>query len=84
MTGAAGSGSGSDASAGGRPPLVVIDGDASPEEVAAILAALATSGPPAGMPSSPVRHHGWASHERAAGAPRRPGPTAWRASSLPG
>ncbi|CCH79277.1 conserved hypothetical protein [Nostocoides japonicum T1-X7] len=67
-----------------RPPLVVIDGSATDEEVAALLAVLAaSSGSAADTSHAPARHTSWASRERGAGAPRRPGPTAWRSSALP-
>ena len=66
-----------------RPPLRRVRGDATPEEVAALLAVLsAASG---GDERSAPRHTSqWASRERAVRRPLRPGRGAWRASSWPG
>ena len=61
----------------------LVRGDATPEEVAALLAVLsAASGGdevPAPRPTSQ-----WASRERAVRRPLSPGRGAWRASSWPG
>jgi hypothetical protein len=67
-----------------RPPLFAIKGDATPQEVAALVAVLQgiaasaagseTSGPP---PSQ------WASPRRAVRRPLSAGPGGWRASALP-
>lgn len=63
-----------------RPPLRLVRGDATPEEVAAVLAVLsAVSG---GAPEPAPRHTSqWASRERAVRRPLSPGPGAWRASA---
>ncbi|MGH3445408.1 MAG: acyl-CoA carboxylase subunit epsilon [Nocardioidaceae bacterium] len=60
------------------PPLFVVDGDASAEEVAAltaVLTAMAASAAPRGQPPPSQ----WASPARLLAA----GPGAWRASALP-
>jgi Acyl-CoA carboxylase epsilon subunit len=68
-----------------NPPLFVVKGDASPEEVAAlvvVLQALASAG--ATRSSQPPPRPEWSAPRRLmAGATPRPGPGAWRASSLP-
>ena len=64
----------------GPPPLRLVRGDATPEEVAAVLAVLsAVSGE---APEAAPRHTSqWASRERAVRRPLHPGPGAWRASA---
>ena len=65
-----------------RPPLRLVRGDASPEEVAAILAVLSAAS--AGAPEPARRHTGaWTSRERTVRRPLSPGPGAWRASAWP-
>lgn len=61
-------------------PLRLVRGDATPEEVAAVMAVLsAVSGE---APEPAPRHTSqWASRERAVRRPLTPGPGAWRASS---
>jgi hypothetical protein len=71
----------------GRPVLRVIRGDATPEEVAALVAALMTRasgpvGPPAPEPSRPVRS-AWSDGARRLRTPIHPAPGAWRRSALP-
>jgi hypothetical protein len=66
-----------------RPPLFLIKGDASPEEVAAltaVLQGLAAAGatPPPARPRSE-----WASPHRKVRTPLAPGPGGWRASAMP-
>jgi hypothetical protein len=62
------------------PPLRLVRGDASPEEIAALLAVLsAASG--GQEPAAPRRTSVWASRERLVRRPLRPGPGAWRASA---
>ncbi|MGI8328697.1 acyl-CoA carboxylase subunit epsilon [Actinomadura scrupuli] len=68
-----------------RPFLQVVRGDATPEEIAALVAVLAAraaaaapTGPPARRPSE------WARRARLVRRPVAPGPGAWRASGLPG
>ena len=65
------------------PPLRLVRGDASPEEVAALLTVLsAISG---GADEPDTRHTSqWASRERALRRPTSPGRGGWRASALPG
>jgi hypothetical protein len=65
-------------------PLLVIRGEATDEEVAALVAvvqglaaAAGTAAPPAPRPSS------WAAPARRLRAAHHPGPGAWRASGLP-
>ena len=65
-----------------KPPLFAIKGDASPEEVAALVAVLqgiaASAVPPARRPRSQ-----WASPGRAVRSPLATGPGGWRSSGLP-
>jgi hypothetical protein len=74
--------------AGDRPALVVIRGDASPEEVAALVVVLqaATAASPAPVGSSRRQPPQWSAHRRrvrgAASVPPA-GPGGWRASALP-
>lgn len=65
-----------------RRPLKLVRGDATPEEVAALLAVLsAASG---GVEAPAPRHTSqWASPERAVRRPLTPGRGAWRASAWP-
>jgi hypothetical protein len=65
-----------------RPPLRLVRGDATPEEVAALVAVLsAASG---GEPEVAPRHTSqWASRERAVRQPVSPGRGGWRASAFP-
>ena len=67
------------------PVLRVIRGDATPEEIAAVIAvllaraaAVADAAPAAPRPSA------WADRGRLVRRPRFPGPDAWRRSALPG
>jgi hypothetical protein len=62
------------------PVLRVLDDDATPEEVAALVAVLSSlqSAPAPEKPRSL-----WASRQRRTRAVLRPGPGAWRASGLP-
>ena len=65
-----------------RPALRVVRGDATPEEVAALVAVLTAVS--AGAPEPAPRHTSrWSSPERALRRPLSPGPGAWRASSWP-
>jgi hypothetical protein len=66
-----------------RPVLRVVRGDATPEEIAALVAVLLTrpadvSPPPWPTPSA------WADRGRLLRRPLFPGPDAWRRSALPG
>ena len=65
-----------------RRPLRLVRGDATPEEVAAVMAVL--SAVSAEAPEPAPRHTSqWASRERAVRRPLSPGPGAWRASTWP-
>ena len=62
-----------------RRPLRLLRGEATPEEVAAVVAVL--SAVSEGTPQPAPRHTSqWASRERAVRRPLSPGPGAWRAS----
>src|SRR5699024_781836 len=65
----------------GRPALRVLSGDATPEELATIVAVLAAAGGTAEPP--PARRSLWADSARVPGSRLAPGPGAWRASALP-
>lgn len=67
----------------GRPVLRVIRGDATPEEVAALLAVVTAraAAAPQGRPRPPAA---WNDRGRVLRAPAPPGPGAWRASAWPG
>ena len=69
----------------GRPVLRVIRGDATPEEIAAVIAVLlARSGAPDAAPAAAPRPSAWADRGRLVRRPVFPGPDAWRRSALPG
>lgn len=65
-----------------RPPLFAVKGDATPEEVAALVAVLqgiaASAAPPAAEPRSE-----WSAHHRKARPSLHAGPGGWRSSSMP-
>lgn len=63
-----------------RTPLRLVRGDATPEEVAAVMAVLSAV---AGEAPEPTTRHTsqWASPARAVRQPLQPGPGAWRASA---
>ena len=68
-----------------RPVLRVIRGDATPEEIAAVVAALlsraaASDAPPPARPAPSA----WSDRSRLLRRPVHPGPDAWRRSALPG
>jgi hypothetical protein len=58
-----------------------VNPDATPEEVAAVVAVFAALQSPA--QPKPEPRSLWASHQRRTRAALRPGPGAWRASALP-
>ena len=63
-------------------PLIVIKGDATPEEVAAVVAVLqAASG--GGEAKAPALKSEWAAHHRKVRATYPHGPGGWRSSALP-
>ena len=64
------------------PVLRIVRGDATAEEVAALVAVVA--GLAAGAPAPPPRGAtGWRDRSRLVREPLRPGPGAWSASALP-
>ncbi|WP_106403502.1 acyl-CoA carboxylase subunit epsilon [Actinocorallia populi] len=66
-----------------RPFLQVVKGDATPEEIAALIAVVSARS--AGAPAAPARRpSAWTDRSRLVRRPLRPGPGAWRASALPG
>ena len=71
-----------DSTPSGPPPLRLVRGDATPEEVAALLAVLSAASGGAEAPAA--RHTSqWASRERGVRRPLQPGPGSWRASAWP-
>ena len=64
-----------------RPALRIVNQDATPEEVAAIVAVFSALGSTA--KPEPKSRSLWAARQRRTRAPLRPGPGAWRASALP-
>lgn len=63
-------------------PLRLVRGDATPEEIAALVAVLSAASA-AGDPAPPRPRSHWASRERAVRQPLAPGRGAWRASAFP-
>lgn len=63
------------------PTLRIINGDATPEEVAAVVAVLSSLGGSA--PPAPRRTPAWAAPHRLVRRTLPHGPGGWRASSLP-
>lgn len=70
---------------GTRPLLRVVRGDATPEEIAALVAVLAMRAGDDEAPR-PARsaQSTWSDRSRQLRGPLSPGPGAWRASALPG
>jgi acyl-CoA carboxylase epsilon subunit len=69
------------------PALRVVRGDATPEEIAALVAVLmARSGSASGAARLGVRpaRGAWSDRSRQLRRPLHPGPGAWRRSALPG
>jgi hypothetical protein len=67
-----------------RPVLRVVRGDATPEEIAAVVAVLlARSASDLGTPTRPAPS-AWADRSRLLRRPLFPRPDAWRRSALPG
>ncbi|MFC8501831.1 acyl-CoA carboxylase epsilon subunit [Pedococcus sp. NPDC057267] len=66
-----------------RTPLRLVRGDATPEEVAALLAVLSAAAGADDPPPAPRPVSRWASRERAVRRPLAPGQGAWRASGWP-
>lgn len=65
-----------------EPFLRVVRGDATPEEVAAIVTVLASLR--AAAPARPRRRPEWSHYRRGQRVTLRRGPGGWRASGLPG
>lgn len=64
-----------------RPPLRVVHGDATPEEIAAIVAVLAAAASgDAASPADGPRRSRWSSPATRLRVPARRGPGAWRAA----
>ena len=77
---------GPDRSAVPTTPLLVIKGDATDEEVAAIVAVLqgmAAANAATAAAAQPARVSSWASPQRGVRVAHHHGPGGWRASSLP-
>ena len=66
----------------GEPALRVVRGDATPEEIAALVAVLLSRPGDDEVPPVAVRS-AWADRSRQLRRPLRPGPGAWRRSALP-
>jgi Acyl-CoA carboxylase epsilon subunit len=70
---------------GSGPVLRVIRGDATPEEIAAVVAALLSRAAAADAPPPPrPAPSAWSDRSRLLRRPVHPGPDAWRRSALPG
>jgi hypothetical protein len=68
-----------------QPILRVVRGDATPEEIAALVAVLLARSADAGAPGQARSVSGsWADRSRQLRRPLSPGPGAWRRSALPG
>jgi Acyl-CoA carboxylase epsilon subunit len=68
-----------------RPPVLrVIRGDATPEEIAAVVAALLSRAAVSDAPPPRPAPSAWADRSRLLRRPLHPGPDAWRRSALPG
>jgi hypothetical protein len=65
-----------------QPVLRVVKGDATPEEMAALVAVIASMGGADGAPA-PRPVSAWADPRRGVRTTHRHGPGAWRASGLP-
>lgn len=65
-----------------RPLLRVVRGDATPEEVAALVAVVAALGS-GGAPPPPRRTPEWSAHHRKVRRTLLHGPGGWRSSALP-
>jgi len=66
------------------PVLRVIRGDATPEEIAAVVAVLLSRRAVADGPAARPVPSAWADRSRLLRRPLFPGPDAWRRSALPG
>lgn len=68
----------------GQPPLFLVKGDATPEEVAALAAVLAAEASAEGPAPRRVPPRQWAAPQRAVRPAVRAVPGGWRSSALPG
>ena len=66
-----------------RPSLRVVRGDATPEEIAALVAVLAARGGDEASSQPRSVKNEWSDRSRLLRRPLSPGPGAWRASALP-
>ena len=66
----------------GEPLLRVVRGDASPQEIAALVAVLASRAAVTDEPPEPTRS-AWSNRSAVLRRPVFPGPGAWRGSALP-
>jgi hypothetical protein len=66
------------------PVLRVIRGDAAPEEIAAVVAALLSAAASDAFGASDAPPSAWSDRSRLLRRPVHPGPDAWRRSALPG
>ncbi|HET6627712.1 MAG TPA: acyl-CoA carboxylase subunit epsilon [Nocardioidaceae bacterium] len=66
-----------------RPPLLVVKGDATAEEVAALVAVLQSVATAGGPAEPPEPRSEWAAPHRRVGASFPFGAAGWRSSSLP-
>jgi Acyl-CoA carboxylase epsilon subunit len=67
-----------------EPVLRVIRGDASAEEIAALVAVLMARAAAVGEPEAPApARSAWSERSRLVRQPLHPGPGAWRRSALP-
>jgi Acyl-CoA carboxylase epsilon subunit len=66
------------------PVLRVIRGDATPEEIAAVVAVLLARSAASEAPPARPTPSAWADRSRLLRRPVHPGPGAWRRSGLPG
>jgi hypothetical protein len=66
-----------------EPALRVVHGDATPEEIAALVAVLLARPGDAGVPPAAPARSAWADRSRQLRRPLHPGPGAWRRSAWP-
>ncbi|HTQ89258.1 MAG TPA: acyl-CoA carboxylase subunit epsilon [Streptosporangiaceae bacterium] len=66
-----------------QPLLRVVRGDATPGEIAALVAVLLARSADAGTPGRARSASGWSDRSRQLRRPLSPGPGAWRRSALP-
>ena len=66
-----------------QPPLLVVRGDASAEEVAALVAVLQGLAAASAEGEPPKPRSEWSAHHRKVRTPLAPGRGGWRSSALP-